>query len=98
MHSMKIEYQTKSYIYGESTVQLTAFHHGDFSGAIQFFAPKAATNGFGAPILEVVDREDTLEVRVPFEALKAVVAEKLRQDRIAALESASDDEILEGLK
>jgi hypothetical protein len=37
-----------------------------------------------------------ISVDIPFEILQSLVAEKIRQDRIAALEEMSDQEVLSG--
>lgn len=52
-------------------------HNGDFSGDVELRAP-------GHP---------TGVTKVPFMVLQAVVAEKIRLERIAALEQASDAEL-----
>lgn len=53
-------------------------HNGDFSGTVELRAP-------GSP---------TLVLEVPYLVLQAVVAEKVRRDRIAKLEDAKDEDLL----
>ena len=55
-----------------------AHFNGDFSGDVELRAP-------GTP---------TQVTSVPFTVLQEIVAEKVRRDRIAALEEASPDELL----
>ena len=57
------------------------FHHnGDYDGDV-----------------EIVDKKDsTKRVVVPFDELKAVVADKVRQELIRQLEGMDDDELLGG--
>jgi hypothetical protein len=53
-------------------------HNGDFSGDVELRSPWNPTQ----------------VTVVPFGILRAVVAEKVRRDRIAALEQASDEDLI----
>lgn len=67
-------------------------HNGDFSGDLIVNVEPAAvarwtiTAGTGLPA--------TVRVSVPFEDIKAIVAEYVRRETVRALEQASDDEVL----
>lgn len=58
---------------------VTFYHHGDFSGDVIISQGHAITEE---------------EITVPFEALKALVAEYVRRKAISYYESASPDQLL----
>lgn len=58
-------------------------HNGDFSGDLMIRSPRGCQH-----------HEEGAEHWMPFHVLQAVVAEKMRADRISALEEASTEELL----
>ena len=63
----------------------TYHHNGDFSGAVKFDAQVEMMSPTSAGLAWV---------EVPFEDLRALVAEYARRERISRLEEMSDDEVL----
>lgn len=69
----------------------------DFSGSIRFSSvSKTLAENMLSHSVTTVGGETTLEVRVPFEVLKEIVVEYVRNERIVALEDAGADDILMG--
>lgn len=58
-------------------------HNGDFSGDVMIRTPKGSAH-----------HEEGAEHWIPFHVLEAVVAEKIRADKIAVLEQAEAGELL----
>jgi hypothetical protein len=73
-----------------TTVSFSMHFNGDHSGDIVVDLPKALVE------LEPLGHREYgyYEVRIPFEAMKMLVANYVRGRNIDALEQASDDEIL----
>jgi len=65
-------------------------HNGDFSGEVTIVAESGQIEQSGrAP-----DGKPYTYVTIPFEAIEALVAEKVRARKIAALEEATPEQIL----
>lgn len=67
-------------------------HHGDFSGDVEISLPRTAVKEPESP--QPPGAPDHLLVTVPFAALKAIVAAKVRGDAERRLENMDDDEVL----
>src|SRR4051794_9046115 len=71
--------------------------NGDYTGMVKMEIPieLAQVYEFHAPgVADVMT--SFISVDIPFEVLQSLVVNKIRQDRIAALEEMSDQEILSG--
>lgn len=78
---------------------ITTYHHnGDFSGVVQFAAHLNSnfTDDLRSSLLGKYEEFSprTVEVCVPFEHLKKLVAKWVRQEKISELEQTNPDEIL----
>lgn len=67
---------------------ITAHRNGDYSGDVRFHMSAERT-------VEYYHGTNSMEVAIPFEVLKELVADKRRSDLIGQLEDATVDEILE---
>lgn len=67
---------------------ITFIHNGDFSGYVIIVLPKGSVQKLTGP------DSSKVHVQVPFEAIKGLVAEFVRQEKERALEDAEDDELL----
>jgi hypothetical protein len=77
--------------------RVTIHFDGDYRGMTKIEIPieLAQPDEFDAPGIANV-MTSFISVDIPFEILQSLVAEKIRQDRIAALEEMSDQEVLSG--
>lgn len=71
-----------------TTQGVTYFHNGDFSGNVKILVPTDMAD------VEPVENTDFIEIEVPFEDLKALVARYVRRRKIADFEREEDDVIL----
>lgn len=69
---------------------VTYFHHGDLSGNVEVTLPVA----HGGASFER-DGHHVAPVEIPAADLKALVAEWLRNEKIARLENATNDEVFD---
>jgi hypothetical protein len=68
--------------------EITMHHSGDFSGEVEFMVNADRADVVDDPV------NNTVTFRLPFKALKKLVAEHVQQRRIDELENGSDDLIL----
>lgn len=73
---------------------VTFIHNGDFSGDVEIMVESHRIEQAGrAP-----DGKPYTYVKIPFEAIEAIVAEKVRSELAAELETASVERLLYGPK
>lgn len=82
MHTTEL-YQDSHYYVSPGTYRYVAHHNGDFSGHVVL----AKTNVDG----------DSQEFSIPFEALKELFGEFVKQQHMSNLERASGKEIVESI-
>jgi hypothetical protein len=69
---------------------ISAHHNGDYSGNVIFYLPGERV---------AVDRDGELaSVSIPFKAIRRLVLDALRAERISRLESMTDEQLYELLK
>lgn len=88
---------TLTYAWGEERAVVFMHHYSDLSGDVLFNMPEAAITRCIQP--EPTDGskvKSRVEVRIPAEALKRLIASWVAAQRISKLEQAEPDEILLG--
>lgn len=69
-------------------------HHGNYSANVRISVPTRV----GQPETQAFPDGEYASLYVPFEALRALVLNKLREDKIAALEQMTEAEIERDIK
>ena len=93
MHTMQVRTDKADYI---------VHHNGNFSGDVEVMIPVGVLDGFngssaGEAYLDMTESASGAQhvgINIPFEVLKEVVAEYMRQSTIVALGNADADEML----
>ncbi len=80
--------------FGEREVVFSCNHNGDFSGDVLITGPLGSFNFEETTEKHLHGLPGYEKIRIPFSLMEELVAEKIRKDRIAALENADDHTIL----
>lgn len=68
--------------------EITIHHNGDYSGDVKINVPKHRVEEFNAP-------NSVYEIEIPFEVLRSLVLDYIRNRTISNFESMTDDDLEE---
>jgi hypothetical protein len=80
---------------GSENTRVVMHHNGDYSGNVKFVLPYRVANTVKVPVGTWTNKvgEPLTEVNIPFEAMKSLVLNYLRDQQISALENLSDENL-----